>query len=53
MLLNSGEVLEVLDLDKSVEWADLEKFVYLERVLKETMRLFPVSAGIARSVSED
>ncbi|KAF2887130.1 hypothetical protein ILUMI_19043, partial [Ignelater luminosus] len=47
------EILDVLGPDKSVEWTDLGKFMYLERVLKETMRLFPVSAGISRSVSED
>ncbi|KAF2906011.1 hypothetical protein ILUMI_00164 [Ignelater luminosus] len=47
------EVSEVLGSDKPVEWTDLGKFVYLERVLKETLRLFPVGIGVARSVSKE
>ncbi|KAF2879875.1 hypothetical protein ILUMI_26305 [Ignelater luminosus] len=47
------EVLDILGPDKPVEYKDLGKFVYLERVLKETMRIFPVAAGVARSVTKD
>nr|CAH7767116.1 unnamed protein product [Callosobruchus chinensis] len=47
------EVMEVLGPEKSVEPADLLKLDYTERVIKESMRLFPVVSLVSRYVAED
>ncbi|KAF2885094.1 hypothetical protein ILUMI_21097 [Ignelater luminosus] len=47
------EVMDVLGSDRPVECKDLIKFVYLERVIKETMRLFPVGPLLVRAITED
>ncbi|KAJ1530206.1 hypothetical protein ONE63_005133 [Megalurothrips usitatus] len=39
--------------DRPVTSEDMSKFAYMERVIKETMRLFPVAPLVARRVSED
>ncbi|XP_043481287.1 uncharacterized protein LOC122510583 [Leptopilina heterotoma] len=36
-----------------VKFEDLQNFVYLERVMKETMRLFPIAPLLARKVTDD
>lgn len=45
--------MDVLGSDRPVECKDLVKFVYLERVIKETMRLFPVGPMLVRAITED
>ncbi|KAF2885100.1 hypothetical protein ILUMI_21103 [Ignelater luminosus] len=47
------EVICVLGPDRPVQCTDLGKFEYLERVIKETMRLFPVGPIVARAITED
>ncbi|XP_018565944.1 cytochrome P450 4C1-like [Anoplophora glabripennis] len=47
------EVIDVLGEERSVEASDLPRFMYLERVIKETLRLFPVGAFVVRSIGED
>ncbi|KAF5274446.1 hypothetical protein FQA39_LY18725 [Lamprigera yunnana] len=47
------EVMDVLGPDKFVEHSDLNKFEFLERVLKETMRLFPAGPFLVRSITKD
>lgn len=39
--------------DESLSPEDLSKMVYLERVIKETLRVFPTAPLIARLISED
>ncbi|XP_051159991.1 uncharacterized protein LOC127280777 [Leptopilina boulardi] len=36
-----------------VKYEDLHRFIYLERVIKETMRLFPIAPFLPRLASED
>ncbi|PZC73210.1 hypothetical protein B5X24_HaOG200052 [Helicoverpa armigera] len=49
-----AEVLEVLgDEDRDVEKADLSKLVYLEAVLKESMRVFTIVPVLARKLDKD
>lgn len=45
--------MDVLGPDRPVDYKDMKNFVYLERVLKETMRIFPVGPLLLRSVTED
>lgn len=45
--------MEVVGPDRAVECTDLGKFVYLERVLKETMRIFPAGPIIVRAITGD
>ncbi|KAF2885095.1 hypothetical protein ILUMI_21098 [Ignelater luminosus] len=47
------EVMDILGPDKKVECTDLGKLIYLERVIKETMRLFPVGPLIVRAITGD
>lgn len=39
--------------DRSIILQDLPRFNYLERVIKETMRIYPPAHIIGRSVTED
>lgn len=39
--------------DRPVLCEDLPRMTYLERVIKETMRIFPVGPLIVRAISED
>ncbi|XP_017778217.1 PREDICTED: cytochrome P450 4C1-like [Nicrophorus vespilloides] len=47
------EILEVVGLDRDIECTDIAKFKYLEKFIKETMRLFPIGPNIVRKVTED
>ncbi|KAJ8949166.1 hypothetical protein NQ314_008288 [Rhamnusium bicolor] len=47
------ELIEILGPDRSVEPADLPKLSYMDRFLKETLRLFPVAPFIVRAIDED
>ncbi|XP_076255638.1 cytochrome P450 4C1-like isoform X1 [Rhynchophorus ferrugineus] len=47
------EVLDVIGPDRYAEPQDLPNLQYTERVIKETLRLFPVGAFFVRSVTED
>ncbi|KAK5638862.1 hypothetical protein RI129_013157 [Pyrocoelia pectoralis] len=47
------EIMDVLGSDRNIVYQDLPKFVYLERVLKETLRLFPGGPLLGRSVTSD
>ncbi|KAJ8916518.1 hypothetical protein NQ315_000160 [Exocentrus adspersus] len=47
------EVMEILGEDRQVEPSDLPKFKYTERVIKETLRLFPVGVYFVRLAEED
>lgn len=46
------ELLDVLGADRPVEYNDLSKLVYMEKVIKEVLRLFPPVPIVAR-VAED
>ncbi|XP_026734400.1 cytochrome P450 4V2-like [Trichoplusia ni] len=49
-----NEIKEVLgDGDRDVEKTDLSKLVYVEAVLKETMRMFTIGPILARKVDKD
>ncbi|KAK5648082.1 hypothetical protein RI129_002974 [Pyrocoelia pectoralis] len=52
-LLTLGIDLTVLGSNRNIVYQDLPKFVYLERVLKETLRLFPGGPLLGRSVTSD
>jgi Cytochrome P450 len=41
------------DSDRPVEMEDLAKLTYMEQVLKETLRLFPVGPVFLRKVTEE
>lgn len=47
------EVLDVLGPDRPVEHTDLNRFPYMERVMRETMRLFPVGPLLVRAITKD
>lgn len=47
------EVLDVLGPDRPVEAADLGRFQYMERIMKETMRIFPVGPLLVRAITKD
>ncbi|CAH0597843.1 unnamed protein product [Chrysodeixis includens] len=49
-----AEIQEVLgDGDRDVEKPDLSKLVYLEAVLKESMRMFPIGPVLIRKLDKD
>lgn len=47
------EVMEQIGPDRPVNKEDLHELKYLERVIKETMRVFPVAPVIVRKITED
>ncbi|XP_031351067.1 cytochrome P450 4c21-like [Photinus pyralis] len=47
------EVMDVLGPDRPCDVKDLGRFVYLERVMRETMRLFPPGSVFGRNVTGD
>ncbi|KAJ3624535.1 hypothetical protein MTP99_018150 [Tenebrio molitor] len=47
------EIVAILDGSRPPQAEDLSEMVYLERVIKETMRLFPVVPGVARQLDTD
>ncbi|CAH1118517.1 unnamed protein product [Phaedon cochleariae] len=47
------EAMDVLGSDRAVESKDMSKFNYTERVIKETLRLFPIAAILGRTLEED
>lgn len=46
------EILSVIG-DRDIEEADLAKLMYLDMVIKEVLRLFPIAPFIAREASQD
>ncbi|CAH1376630.1 cytochrome P450 4C1-like [Tenebrio molitor] len=47
------EIVSIFEDDRSPTPEDLQKMCYLERVIKETLRLFPVGGLIARRLTRD
>lgn len=47
------ELIGILGPDRAPESADLPLMFYTERVIKETLRIFPVGAFFLRTVSEE
>ncbi|KAF5304212.1 hypothetical protein FQR65_LT08019 [Abscondita terminalis] len=47
------EVMVVVGPDRSIRHDDLNKLTYLDRVIRETMRLFPVGPSLVRDVSRN
>ncbi|KAF5292052.1 hypothetical protein FQR65_LT11318 [Abscondita terminalis] len=47
------EVINVLGSNRPVEHADLNKFEYMDRLIRETLRIFPSVPFLGRSVTED
>lgn len=47
------EVMDQIGPDRPINKEDLHELKYLERVIKETMRVFPVAPVIVRKITED
>lgn len=47
------ELIGILGPNRAPESADLPLMLYTERVIKETLRIFPVGGFFLRTVSED
>ncbi|KAJ3624406.1 hypothetical protein MTP99_018029 [Tenebrio molitor] len=47
------EIISILEDDRSPTPADLQEMTYLERFIKESLRLFPVASAIGRFVTDD
>ncbi|XP_030762063.1 cytochrome P450 4C1-like isoform X2 [Sitophilus oryzae] len=47
------EILEEIGLDRAIEVQDLPKLKYVERVIFETLRLFPIAPVIGRYTTKD
>ncbi|XP_030755213.1 cytochrome P450 4V2-like [Sitophilus oryzae] len=47
------EILKEIGLDRLIEVQDLPKLKYLERVIFETLRLFPIAPAIGRHATKD
>ncbi|CAH1107559.1 unnamed protein product [Psylliodes chrysocephalus] len=47
------EMVDILGLERDVTASDLPKMKYTERVIKETLRLFPVAPAFARTLTGD
>ncbi|KAG5894243.1 hypothetical protein JTB14_007870 [Gonioctena quinquepunctata] len=47
------EVIDIVGTDRMVIASDLPKMKYTERVIRETLRLFPIAAVFARTLGED
>ncbi|XP_017776453.1 PREDICTED: cytochrome P450 4C1-like [Nicrophorus vespilloides] len=47
------EIVDVVGLERNFECTDIPKLKYLEKFVKETMRLFPIGPFIIRKVTED
>ncbi|XP_023312995.1 cytochrome P450 4C1-like [Anoplophora glabripennis] len=47
------EIIEVVGPSRPVEREDLVKLKYMDRFIKETLRLFPVAGVIVRAIEED
>lgn len=45
--------MDILGPEKQMEFSDLPKFKYTERVLMESMRLFPIGPLVVRSNDGD
>lgn len=48
-----AEILEVVGPKRQVELSDIARLKYLERVIKESLRLFPIASFVVRSLTED
>lgn len=47
------EVMDILGPERNVQPTDINRLVYLERFIKETLRLFPSSIGLVRKIEND
>lgn len=47
------ELMDVLGTERDIQYSDLSKFVYLEKVIKESLRVFPPIPAVIRVAEED